>query len=109
MSQFPKGVRREVSALDVDLPDLPLCSVGVAPGRLTGAPRLAPGAGGLRGLATPPELRRRSPDSSRAAPGAGAAAERAQRAVLQAQRKLFEARRKLESNVAAKRADLSRA
>ena len=88
-------------------PPLPTCRFGASPGLPPGATRPALRLGGIRGLAVPPELRRRVPGAVRAAPGAAVAAARIRLAVRKAQRKLLASQRKLQSSVDAVRSQLA--
>jgi hypothetical protein len=86
-----------------------------APAPVPGAPsrpppgvgRPAPRLGGFRGLAVPPELRRRIQGAVRTAAGAGDLAERERIVLRTAQRKLLDSRQKLRTIVAALRAQLT--
>ena len=88
-------------------PALPVGRFGGSPGLPPGATRPAPRLGGIRGLAVPPEIRRRVPGAARAAPGAAIAAARIRLAIRKAQRKLLQSQRKLQSSVDAVRAQLA--
>ena len=85
---------------------LPVRTVGAPPGCAPGVTRPAPGFGGIGGLSTPPELRRRNTGARPSAPGA-AAAEQIRGAILKAQEKLVSSQRKLQSSVAATRGQLA--
>ena len=87
------------------LPALPTCVVGAPMPRAPGVGRPAPRQGGIRGLAVPPELRRRA-GAVKAAQGAADIADSERLALRTAQVKLLGARQKLETVVAALRTQL---
>jgi len=106
----PPGARRDrgdASSGARSLPPLPSRGLGAPPGRPPGAAHAAPGVGGLQGLGTPPEIRRRSPGAMRAAPGAMEVAGRMRLALRTAQRKLLESQQKLRAGAAVVRAKLA--
>jgi hypothetical protein len=61
----------------------------------------------MRGVAEPPEIRRRNPGAVRSAPGAADVEDRIRRTLGEAQRKLLASKRKLEASVAALRIKLA--
>jgi hypothetical protein len=100
-------LRAGTLATDAGLPALPTCVVGAPPPRPPGVGRPAPRLGGIRGLAVPPELRRRIPGAVRAAQGAADVAARERITLRSAQLKLLDSRDKLNATAAALRSQLA--
>ena len=92
---------------DRPLPPLPVHMPGAPRTLPPGARRPAPGVGGLHGLGTPPEVRRRTPGGVKAAPGAAAATEAIRGALGKARGKLLDSQRKLRIAVLALRAQMA--
>ena len=105
-SSIVRGARAATSE-GATLPALPMCVVGAPPRSPPGVGRPAPRVGGIRGLAVPPELRRRMPGASRATPEAAGMAQRERVALLTAQRKLLDAKQKLLATAEALRTELA--
>lgn len=101
------GVRQPASSNGSrDMAALPTCVRGVPPGAPPAVGRPVPNRGGLRGIAVPPEVRRRTPGATRADPGAAAVADQIRKTLSGAQRKLLASQRRLQLAAAALRAQL---
>lgn len=100
------ALHREAPPAALDSPALPDCVRGVPPGAPPAVGRSVPNRGGLRGIAVPPELRRRIPGAGRAAPGAAEVVDQIRTTLRVAQRKLFASQRRLHLAAAALRTQL---